>query len=172
MQLICGTTPDGQRVAQKNVGVAAETDDTFLNARAAGIVQPNNRRADLHRQVHHLADFFGVSFGKGTAKDCEVLREDKHLAAVDQAVAGDNAIAGIFLFVQTKIARAMLNQLVEFFERARHQAGNQFVRARSSCRRCVASQRAPRRHLLRHVADARAVDRAWTVWQVVVSGNS
>src|SRR5256886_12924633 len=73
----------GQGVAQKDVGVAAETDDAFLYARAAGIVQADNRRANLHRQIHHFADFFGVGFGKGTAKDGEILGEDKYFAAID-----------------------------------------------------------------------------------------
>ncbi len=76
-----------QRVAQKNVGVAAETDNAFLNARAAGIVQADDRSADLHRQVHHLANFFRVRFGKGTAKDGEVLSKHEHAPPVDQPVA-------------------------------------------------------------------------------------
>ena len=33
----------GERVAQENVGVAGERDDAFLDARAAGIVQPDDR---------------------------------------------------------------------------------------------------------------------------------
>src|SRR5438309_1709810 len=73
----------GQGVPQKDVGVAAETDDAFLYARAAGIVQTNDGRANLHRQVHHFADFFSVRFGKGTAKDGEILGEDKYFAAID-----------------------------------------------------------------------------------------
>src|SRR5439155_10321994 len=63
----------GERVAQKDVRVTAETENAFLYARAAGIVQPDNWRADLHRQVHYLANFFRVRFRKGTAKDREVL---------------------------------------------------------------------------------------------------
>src|ERR1051325_6376088 len=36
-----------ERVAQKDIGITTETDHTFLNARAARIIQTNDRRADL-----------------------------------------------------------------------------------------------------------------------------
>src|SRR5713226_10121064 len=87
----------GQSVAQKNVGITAETDDAFLYARAAGIVQADDRRADLHRQVHYFANLFGVRFREGTAKDGKVLREDENFAAIDQTVAGNHSIAWINL---------------------------------------------------------------------------
>ena len=38
----------GERVAQEDVGVAGERDDAFLNARAAGIVEADDGRADAH----------------------------------------------------------------------------------------------------------------------------
>src|SRR5205085_2940781 len=60
-----------QSVAQKDVGVAAQADYAFLNASAARIVQADDWRAHLHRQIHHFADFLGVSFGKRSAEDCE-----------------------------------------------------------------------------------------------------
>ena len=73
-----------QRVAQEDVGVAAERDDALLDPRSAGIVEPDDRRADLHREVHHLADLLGVRLGQRSAEDGEVLREDEHQAAVDR----------------------------------------------------------------------------------------
>src|SRR6266404_2046136 len=108
----------GQRVAQKNIRVTAETDDAFLNARAAGIIQSDDRRADFHRQVHYFANLFGVSFRKRTAKDREVLRENENLATIDQTVTGNYAVAGIELFLHAKISRAMDHQLIEFFKRS------------------------------------------------------
>src|SRR5215213_3978947 len=50
-----------ERVAKKNVRIATETDDTLLDTRAARVVQTDDRRADLHREIHHLADLFRVS---------------------------------------------------------------------------------------------------------------
>ena len=85
----------GERVAQEDVRVTGQRDDAFLNARAAGIVQADHGRAGLQRQVHDLADFLRVGFGERAAEDGEILREDVDEAAVDAAVAGDEAVAGM-----------------------------------------------------------------------------
>ena len=108
----------GQRVAQEDVGVAAERDDAFLDARAAGIVQADDRRAVAHRHVHDLADLRGVGFGERAAEDGEVLREGVDDAAVDAAVAADDAVAGDDLLLHPEVVAAMRDQLVDFFERA------------------------------------------------------
>src|ERR1043165_7313284 len=102
-----------KRVAQKDVGVTAETDHTFLNARAARIIQTNDRRAYFHREVHHFANLLGVSLGKGTTKHREVLREHEHVAAVDQTVTGDHAVAGIELLVESEVFRTMDHEAIE-----------------------------------------------------------
>ena len=108
----------GERVAEKDVGVAAERQHAFLNARAAGVVQPDDRRAELHRQIHDLDDLRGVGLGQRSAEDGEVLREREHLAAVDEAVPGDDAVAGNELFVHAEIAAAVRDELVELLEGA------------------------------------------------------
>ena len=74
----------GERVAEKDVGVAAEGDDAFLDARAAGVVEADDRRAVLHRQVHDLHDLRGVRFGERAAEDGEVLRERVDEPAADR----------------------------------------------------------------------------------------
>ena len=76
--------PGRQHVAQEDVGVAAERDDALLDPRAAGIVQADDRGADLHRQVHDLADLLGVRLRERAAEDREVLAEDEDRAAVDR----------------------------------------------------------------------------------------
>ena len=83
-----------QRVAQEDVGVAAERQHAFLDARAARVVQADDRRAHLHRQVHDLDDLGGVGLRERAAEDREVLREGVDDAAVDAALAGDDAVAG------------------------------------------------------------------------------
>ena len=105
------------RVAKKNVGVAAERGHAFLNARATRIVQAHDRRAQLHREVHDLHDLRGVGLGEGSAEDGEVLRERKHLASVDQTMAGDEAVAGNELPGHAEVETAMGDELIEFFER-------------------------------------------------------
>ena len=97
-------------VAQEDVGVPAERRDAFLDPRAARIVEPDDRRADLHRQVHDLADLLGVRLGQRAAEDREVLAEDEDEPAVDRAVAGDDAVAEDVVLVQPEsVARCVTN---------------------------------------------------------------
>ena len=83
----------GERVAEEDVGVAAQRDDAFLDARAAGVVEADHRRAVAHREIHHLADLLGERLGERAAEHGEVLREDVDEPSVDAAVAGDDAVA-------------------------------------------------------------------------------
>ena len=107
-----------QDVAQEDVGVAAERRDAFLDPRAAGVVEPDDRRADLHRQVHDLADLLGVGLGQRSTEDREVLAEDEHEPAVDRAVAGDDAVAEDVVVGQSEFRRAMRDERIELDERA------------------------------------------------------
>ena len=68
MAEICGHDARRERVAQEDVGVAAERRDALLDPRAAGIVEPDHRRAVPERQVHHLADLLGVRLGQATRR--------------------------------------------------------------------------------------------------------
>ena len=88
-----GHDPGRQGIAQEDVGVAAERDDTLLDPCPAGIVQADDRSAHLHRKVHDLADLLGIGLGQGSTEDGEVLAEDEHQPTVDRAVAGDDAVA-------------------------------------------------------------------------------
>src|SRR6266545_3736586 len=105
-----------QRVAQKDISVATQTDHAFLNTGAAGIIQTNDGYAYLHRQVENFANFFGMSFGKGTAEDGEVLSKHNHATAIDETITGDDAIAGKELLFKTEVLRAMDNELVKLFK--------------------------------------------------------
>ena len=108
----------GQGVAQEDVGVAGERDDALLDARAAGVVEADDGRADAHRHVHDLDDLRGVGFGERAAEDGEVLGEDEDHAAVDAAVAGDEAVAGDALGVHAEVCRAMGYKFVGLLEGA------------------------------------------------------
>src|SRR6266508_490839 len=105
-----------QSVAQKDICVATQTYHAFLNASAAGIIQANNGYAYLHRQVENFANFFGMSFREGTAEDGKVLRKHNHPTAIDETVTRDDAVAGIELLFQTKVLRAMDDELVKLFK--------------------------------------------------------
>src|SRR3954447_8887002 len=64
-------------VAPEDLRVAGERDDAFLDARAARVVDPDHRAAELRRQVHHLADLLGEDLAQRAAEHGEVLREDE-----------------------------------------------------------------------------------------------
>ena len=134
-----------QRVPQKNIGVTGEREHAFLNARAARIVQADDGRADLDRQIHDLHDLGGVGFRERSAEDREVLREREHLPPVDQSVAGDDAVAGDDLILHPEIAAPVRDQLVDFFERAGIEQQIRSARGRSACRPRAAARREPRR---------------------------
>src|SRR3546814_12453876 len=90
----------------------------FLDARAAAVVQADDRRADQQRLVHDLADLFGMALRQRAAEDGEILDEDIDEAAVDRARPGDDAIPGNTLVLHSELDAVMLDLGVEFHERA------------------------------------------------------
>ncbi len=116
MTEICGTTPDASVLSRKMSAYPPERDDAFLNARAAGVVEPDHRRSDLHRHFHDFADFFGVRFRQRAAEDGEILREDEHHPAMDLAATGDDPVTKDILLVQTEVGRPVGDEHIEFFE--------------------------------------------------------
>ncbi|HXE39641.1 MAG TPA: hypothetical protein VN639_14310, partial [Azonexus sp.] len=113
-----GDDARGQRVAQEDVGVTGQRDDALLDAGAARVVQADDRRAGLHRQVHHLADLPRVGLRERAAEDREVLREHEHDPAVDAPRAGHDAVAQHLLLGHAEVQAAVLDELVELFEAA------------------------------------------------------
>ena len=120
----------GERVAQKNIGVARERHHSLLNSRAAGIVQADHRSARAHGQVHDFRDFSGVGFRERAAEDGEILGEDVHQAAINAAVAGDEAVAGRALRFHAEIVGVVAHEFVQLLERAFiEQQSDAFARA-------------------------------------------
>jgi hypothetical protein len=60
-------------VAQEDLAVEAERDDALLDARAAGVVDADDRAAHLHREVHDLDDLLAEDLAERAAEDGEVL---------------------------------------------------------------------------------------------------
>jgi hypothetical protein len=104
-------------VAIKDLGVTAETDDALLNARTAGIVDPDHRRARAHGQIHHLTNLLGIHFTERTAEHREILREEEHVAPVDGRAAGDHAIAEKLFLFEPERRRTMHGETIEFRKR-------------------------------------------------------
>ena len=137
----------GERVAQEDVGVAGEGGDPFLDPRAARVVQADDRRARLHREVHHLADLRGVRLGEGAAEDGEVLREDEDGAPLHADRAGDDAVARdrVARPVHAEVAAPVDDEGVGLLEGARVAEKLDALARRELARPRAASSAAPRR---------------------------
>jgi hypothetical protein len=90
-------------VAVEDFGVQAERDDALLDARACALIDADQRATGLDGQIHYLADLLAVDLAEAAAEDGGVLAEDADLAAVDGAVAGDDAVAKRALLSRPKL---------------------------------------------------------------------
>ena len=107
-----------QSVTQKDIGVAGQRHHTFLNASSTGVIQSNQRRAHLRRQIHNLDDFSRICLGKRSAKHREILRENVNEPPFDASVTGHESVAINLLFGHAEIVRAVRDQFVRLLERA------------------------------------------------------
>ena len=105
-------------VAEKNLGEQPQGDHAFLNARAAAVVDADQRAARLQRVVHQFDDLLAVDLAQRATEDGEVLAEHADGAAVDGAVPGDDAVAVGPVRGDPEIGGPMPGELVEFGERA------------------------------------------------------
>ena len=105
-------------VAFEDLAIAGEGVDAFLDARAAAVVQSDDRGAVLNGQVHHLADFLGHGLAQGSTVDGEILGEDVNDASADRSAARDDTVSVEVLFLHAEIRAAMLYEHVEFLETA------------------------------------------------------
>ena len=108
----------GHDIALEHLGVARKGGHTLLDARPTGIVDPDHRRAVLHRHIHDLADFLRVGFRQRAAEDREVLGIHIDQPPVDRAPARHHTVAGRALFFHAKIDAAVGYKHVELFKRA------------------------------------------------------
>src|SRR5439155_26531382 len=96
-----------------------ERDDPFLDARAARVVDHDQRAAVLGRHVHHLADLLGENLAQRAAEDREVLAEDEDPAAEDRAVARDDGVAVGPPLEHAEVRLPVADEAVELDERPR-----------------------------------------------------
>jgi len=115
---ICGITPDASTLRWNTSAYPARLATPSWDARPARVVEPDDRRADPHRLVHHLADLFGVRLAQAAPEHGEVLAEHEDEPTLDGAEAGDHAVAGDALLADAEIRRAVLDEHVPLFERA------------------------------------------------------
>lgn len=119
-----GTGPhdDGQlrndagsrRIVHKDAAETGQGIDAFLNAGAAGIVDANDRGSHLEGHFLHLGNLMGVHFTKGSAFNGKIFGIGKDQSAPYRTVAGNDAVAGDFFFLQTEMSTAMMDKLPHF----------------------------------------------------------
>ena len=107
-----------QRVAQKEVRVAAERYDALLDARATRIVQADHGDAGLERVVQHLHDLLGVRLRERAPEHGEVLAEHVDGPAVDRPVTGDDPVSGISLILEPEVGASVLDEAIQLDKRA------------------------------------------------------
>ena len=125
-----GDYPGRQDIALEHLAVARERGDPFLDAGAAGIEKPDERRAIVESHVLQLGDLLRVGLGKRTPENGKILGIDEDRAAVDGAGTGDNAVARHVTLIHAEVRRAMFDEHSGFLERARIDEKLEFVPAR------------------------------------------
>jgi hypothetical protein len=95
----------------KHLGITSKTVNTLLNARAAAIVEANDRYTSFHGSIHNFADFLGVHLAEGASKHSKILRKHKNRAAVDGALARHHRVTKEVLLVHAKVVATVIHKL-------------------------------------------------------------
>ncbi len=124
-----GARPEDQRdlrhharrldVPPEDLCVAGERDDALLDPRAARVVDPDDRAADLDGHVHHLADLLREHLAQRAAEHGEVLREHADRPAEHRPVAGHDGVTPGALLAHPELDLTVAHETVELDERAR-----------------------------------------------------
>ena len=100
----------------KNARIPRQAADAFLHARAAGIVDEDERRTGLHRRFHRVGDLVGVDFARRPARDGEILAGHMDRASGDPPAAGDHAIGRQVLLAHAEELRVVLGEQARFLK--------------------------------------------------------
>ena len=84
--------PGRRHVPAEDPAVPVEREHALLDARAAAVVQPDERGARGQREVHDFVDLLRVRRAERAAEDREILRVDEDLPTLDHARPGDHAV--------------------------------------------------------------------------------
>ena len=111
--------PGGLDVAPEDLRVPTQGDDALLDARAARVVDPDQRAAVLEREVHDLADLLREGLRERPSEHREVLGEDEDLAAEHGPVPGHHRVAPRPALHHPEVRVAVADVAVELDEAAR-----------------------------------------------------
>ena len=103
MAEICGMQPEAMLFSKKILPMAEVTDRAFLNARAGGVVQADDRHAEFARRLDHIGDFLRVGAADAAGEHGAVLGVNINRPAVDLAEAGDDAVGRLASFRHAEV---------------------------------------------------------------------
>ena len=83
-----------QHVLEEHAAVAGERVDALLDARAGGILECDDGRAEFRRLLHQRHDFLRVHLAERAAEHGEILGEGRNHASIDIAGADNHAVGG------------------------------------------------------------------------------
>ena len=146
MAEIWGMTPRRQRVAQEDVGVAAEALPRPPGCgRPPESLRPITGAPFCTGQVHEVADLAGVGLGERAAEDGEVLGEHVDEPSIDVPEAGHHAVAGDLLLLHAEVGAAVGDEDAQFLKGAGVEQETRSAPGRSTGRSRASSRRAPGR---------------------------
>ena len=132
-------------VGVKHLAIAGKRVDALLHARAAGIVDEDERRTGLQRLLHDFGNFDGVHFAGRAAGHREVLAGQVHQPAGNRCRAGHHAIRGHTLARHAEQSRSGARQTSPSHRSCPDRLAHRSARAPSACPPDDASQACPRR---------------------------
>ena len=132
-------------VRVEDLAVAGEGVDAFLHARAARVVDEDERRAGLQRHLHHVGDLGRVDLAGRAAAHREVLAGEVDEAPGDGRRPGDDAVGREVLVRPCRTAWRGAARTGPTPGSCRDRPARRCVRARRACRPCAASRGGPAR---------------------------
>ena len=102
------------RIIHEDAAKTGQSIDAFLDAGTAGVIDADDRGSHLQSHFLHLGNLMGVHFTKGSAFNGKIFGIGKDQSAPYRTVAGNDAVAGDFFFLQTEMSTAMMDKLPHF----------------------------------------------------------
>ena len=103
----------------EDIGVSAQRRHAFLDARAAAVVNDDERAFHFNRHIHDMAYFFRVVLAQRAADDSKILGRRAGGHAADLTKSSHNAVARHAPRVHAEIVDSGLDQLADLHERPR-----------------------------------------------------
>ena len=115
-------------VAVEDAGITVEAVDALLHARAAGVVDEDERSAGLERHDHHFDDLAAMHLSRSAAEHREVLAGQVNETTVDRRCSCHDAIRGQIFAGHSEVGGAMHRKDSDLFKAGLvDQRGNAFA---------------------------------------------